>query len=344
MTPPTLDPQLLYLFLFGPGRGEGTIIRVPGDTWIVIDSCHYPWGSPALRLLKQHQATWSCVVLTHRHEDHYRHFHELLATRGSGPVGCADPHVDKWEDVATSPDAHRQVLHGELEQVISAIVSRWESEPKSKWLTYGSTERKVGQARLLSLHPERDFVRTYTGRDWNELSSALLLEWEGMRLLFGADVVNPHWRAIYAAYPEALDHQVHKVPHHGSLEAVYDGFGVFNLFPLWIVTPFSSKKVPSPQDGQGLHRLLQSVSEIHLTGLPEAHSRQADHPCETTRIEWRDGRNPVPLTLDLASGDHLTFDPPIDEDYSCCIVAGFDRNGTRKVLWHGPGTVRLKEC
>ena len=39
-TPETheLDPDLLYMFVLGPCKGETVLLRVPPDHWMVIDS------------------------------------------------------------------------------------------------------------------------------------------------------------------------------------------------------------------------------------------------------------------------------------------------------------------
>jgi hypothetical protein len=343
MIPTTLRPGLLYLFVFGPGKGESIVIRVPDDTWIVIDSCRINKGSAAARLLRQFGAQWSCLVLTHRHDDHYRGFLELFELLGSGPLGCADPTVVDWRATAGSGDAEAHRRQGQLEQIITLIHNRWRADPDARWLTYRGTDRRVGRATLYSLHPEEAFAKGYTGANPNELSSAILLEWERVRLLLASDVVNPHWDAITVAFPRVRDHQAMKAPHHGSRGAVHPGYAAGPRERLWIVTPFSPQDLPRFADGDGVYLLLQAVSALHLTGLPVAHSHQAATPCETTRAAYRDGRHPVPLTVGLPGGDRMVLAPSPPGDFPCCVAASFAPDGSRVELEYGPGCVVVTE-
>ena len=63
-----LDPGLLWLYVFGPGYGESTVLRVPGGEGghrVVVDGCVAGGHTLPRQLLHRREARWSCVVLTH---------------------------------------------------------------------------------------------------------------------------------------------------------------------------------------------------------------------------------------------------------------------------------------
>src|SRR4051794_3110822 len=91
-----LAPELLYVFVFGPGFGESIALRLPPDQWLIVDSLRRQTRAddlnPALGLLQAHQAFAAGLALTHPHDDHGRGFLQLLDRRSpESPIGCVDP-------------------------------------------------------------------------------------------------------------------------------------------------------------------------------------------------------------------------------------------------------------
>jgi len=104
MMPAALVPNRLYLFVIGPGFGESIVIRVPPRHWIVIDSCKPGERAAALEILGRFDGECTCAVLTHRHQDHYPGFSQVLAHADWRIVGCADHGFFHWQ-----PDDHEIV-------------------------------------------------------------------------------------------------------------------------------------------------------------------------------------------------------------------------------------------
>src|SRR5690348_10401793 len=82
-----LKADLFHVVLFGPGYGESIAVRVPPDRWIIVDSLRFgAERNPALELLISAGARWSCLVLSHPHDDHAQGFPSLV-DQGEGPLG-----------------------------------------------------------------------------------------------------------------------------------------------------------------------------------------------------------------------------------------------------------------
>ena len=90
MMPSHLDADHLYLFAFGPDMGESIAIRIPPDLWVVVDSCRVAGKAAAMHVLPKYGGRCECIVLTHRHKDHYAGFSRLLAYEEWRIVGCDD--------------------------------------------------------------------------------------------------------------------------------------------------------------------------------------------------------------------------------------------------------------
>jgi len=346
MMPSNLAADRLYLFVIGPGFGESIVIRVPPDHWLVVDSCKPGERAAALEVVGRYGGQFSCAVLTHRHQDHYPGFAEILAHAEWNVIGCADLRLTFDDSQAANPEHRRR---NELEDIMAAIQTRWTTRAESTWRSWRGSQRRVGEGMLTSLHPTEDFMRSNPHAPPNELSSALLLEWRDVRLLLGADVENPHWAAIARDFETLGAHAGMKVPHHGSHEsagsrgALHASFLDGDRERFWVVTPYNrGKQLPGKEDGQGAHQLLQHVEPLHLTGLPVKHDCQADEPCRTTRTEWKRGVRPRPFRVEFAGG--ITGTALVEnEGFNCYVAAAFRDDGQCEQLWHGPGSIQMTE-
>ena len=122
MMPDELDSESLYVFVFGPGFGESIAIRVPPDRWMVIDSCNVAGKAAALHVLQKYGGTCDCLMLTHRHQDHYPGFSKLIDWASWTTIGCNDLAVDDGFYDSSDPE---KLMEGELEQAIATIKQRW---------------------------------------------------------------------------------------------------------------------------------------------------------------------------------------------------------------------------
>jgi beta-lactamase superfamily II metal-dependent hydrolase len=341
-----LRPDLLYVCVFGPGFGESIVFRIPPDTWGVVDGCRAGGDVPAARLLKRHDAEWSCLVLTHPHEDHAAGLDTLLAMAGEGPIGCADPRISPPDAWSSSADPERHLRQGTLEHVMAAIQDRWEGSQAARWLLRRGESKAIGEADLLVLHPDEDAVREHNsgGRgSANRMAAAMLLTWRNARILLGADVVATDWASISAVVPDLSRHSGLKIPHHGSSGALHASFGSGDRTRLWIGTPYNrGRKLPRFEDGEGMAAMLEQVDAVHLTGLPVAFELQERVPFEATRQGLRDGTEPRIVARGIGGSLRLTEGTASGPD-SCFVLAGFDADGRLEELHHGPGAVIVRD-
>jgi hypothetical protein len=346
MMPTDLAAERLYLFVIGPGFGESVVIRVPPDHWVVVDSCKPGERAAALEVIGRYGGQCCCAVLTHRHQDHYPGFSEILSHAVWGVIGSADLRLAFDDSRAPNPEHQRR---NELEDIMAAILTQWETRPESRWRTWRGSQCPVGEGMLTSLNPTEHFAQTNPDGSPNELSSALLLEWKHVRLLLGADVENPHWAGISQAFTALGAHAAMKVPHHGSHHsagshgALHASFLDGDRARFWVVTPYNrGTRLPGMEDGQGVHQMLQHVERLHLTGLPAKHDRQADEPCMTTRTECRQGIRPRPVPVVFAGGITGTALAE-NEGFKCYVAAVFCADGQCEQVWHGPGSIQMTE-
>jgi len=337
MMPDKLDPDRLYLFVFGPGLGESIILRVPPSDWIVVDSCRIADRAAARHILSRYGGELSCVVLTHPHRDHYRKFSQVLAEGDWSVIGCNDLELD--DDWSTTSENQ---LANELEQIHAEIKRHWKRRPDCRWWTWQDTFRHIGQAKLTALHPAESFARENPEAEKNHLSTAILLEWRGLKVLLGADVENPHWETICERFPALAQHVAMKIAHHASENGVYDPLLAADGGRFWVATPYNLKDgLPQFGERDGPRRLLQGQPEFYLTGLPRAHDRQMDAPCEATFRELQEGTRPraVPFTL---PGGLTGAMAPSRSDVCCYVIAAITPDGTCEVVSCGPGSVRVR--
>lgn len=347
MMPEKLVPDRLYMFVIGPGFGESVVIRVPPDHWVVIDSCKPGERAAALEVLSRYSGQCACAILTHQHRDHYPGFAEILSHANWTVIGCADTKLLASRIESQNPEEHRK---NELEDIMAAIVARWESDRNARWQTWRGTRKDVGEATLTSLHPTEALAGQTLEPDQNSLSTAILIEWKSVRLLLGADVENPHWDDITRQFQDLGAHAGMKVPHHGShlsngsKGSLHKSFLTGERRREWIVTPYSKgSKRPGFEDGEGAHQLLEHVEVLHLTGLPIRHDRQAEAPCQTTRADYKSGKRPQPIIVQFAGGLTGTA-VAVNNEFRCYVGFAFDHDGTCVERFHGPGSIKMTEA
>ena len=340
--PVSLDGGQLYIFVFGPGYGESIAVRVPPDEWLVIDSCRVAKQAAALHVLRQYGGKLSLLMLTHRHKDHYCGFVDLIGWGEWSRIGCNDWRVADAESV-NSADPEDQLGKG-LAQVFAEIQNQWRSRPTSRLVTRRGANCPLGDGVLHILHPEEAYASAHRHGEPNNLSAAAILEWNGMRVLFGADVENPHWHGIAAHHPNLAAHVIMKVPHHASREAQNDAFLRGNRGRVWLVTPYNlNSGLPRFEDDQGMAILLEHEETVHLTGLPVRHSQQNDEPCDTTRQDLLNGVHPQSLPFILPGGITGVAIPSEPDTLSCYVGVSLDALGIQEVF-HGPGSLRIREA
>lgn len=301
---PDVDDEALQIWLFGPGTGELVVVRAPPGQWLVVDGCSADREGYAQRLLGHYGARPSLVVMTHPHLDHASGLREVIETATRGPR-------ETWPRLGMVPtpdatgagdlwDGFASLTGGLVEQVVATIVQRWTENPACRWeLELGSSER-LGEASVRVLSPvsaERVAAATAwmteKAYDFNRAATALLVTWNGRRVLLGSDLVEVPgggWTSATGQDSSLADHDVYKIAHHGSL----GGLGPQSTRPrrpalrAWLCTPFARQGLPRAGDGNGLDRLLAIEDEILLTALPRAHGEQGGGVHAVSRADLQD--------------------------------------------------------
>lgn len=327
-----LNPDLLYLFLLGPGEGECVIIRVPPDHWVVIDSFEIAERPSAEALLDAYDARVDLVVLTHPHRDHCRGVIDLLDSFAPRTIGCVHPRRDDYLHGVTADPVEQ--LQECSRPTYRRIWDDWNDKKAAKWQTFRDEKLSVGDLELRSLHPENDIPESrWNAKYANDLSSAMQLTWHDLRIVLGADVTNKSWGQIANRESSLAEHHLMKVPHHVSTEAIHPCFGDGDEDRLWLATPFSrGRGLPPRRVNGGIDLALQFVKEIHLTSLPYSHDHDDDEPCLTTRQQ-----------LELNSLPTKTGTPSDDPDVQSqrMVAVSYRSNGERVDLEYGPGTIKI---
>jgi len=345
---PDVDPDSLNVWLFGPGFGELVIVRAPPGKWLVVDGCGSEEDSYAQRTLDYYGASPSIVLLSHPHKDHAKGLRAVVerATR--------DPDTSTWPRLGMVPapdtvgagdswDATTALDAGLVEQVVATIYERWRQHPPCRWELGVGTSEPLGDATVRVLSPtdrERDAARDAwladRSHNYNRAASALLITWRDRRVLLGSDLEEASGRGWTAAMSQDADlrrHDVYKIAHHGSKNAIGPHVERPSAPHLraWIATPFSKgfKGLPRFDDDQGLDRLLRIEDSIDLTGLPREHERQSSQLEEHRRAALRDDPD-------------RDFARPTSGFPDCWVHIRVPGAGVPEVS-RGPGSVRVRE-
>lgn len=327
-----INPDLLYVIVFGPGRGETVLIHVPRGRWIVIDSFRAGAFPASSRAIAKYGGEVDLLIATHPHFDHCGGFVDLIDRFPDARIGCVHPaEEDVLPNVPNDPLAMAGI---EARKTYDRIWDEWEKNNAKKWLTIRDSSWSFDNGFIRTLHPPAPTSRS----DWskarvNELSSAMWLEWHQTRVLLGADVTKSSWPDIASSYPFINRHDAMKIPHHGSNEAIDDSFGDGRDDRFWLLTPYA-RKVPDFASGKGMDvALAMCVDEIHATALPFRHSAETQVSLRTTRGDIHRGTLPSKLKKPF---------PPLDAMQRGIAVA-FDEVGQIVETRYGQGTVRIQK-
>jgi hypothetical protein len=326
-----LEDDLLYMFVFGPGFGETVLIRIPPNTWIVVDSFRSRDIAAANLVLDHFLARASLVVLTHPHKDHVLGFIDLLENSTDALIGALLPNDD---GVLNKPnDGIASLFGNEAIRTFERIHREWQNNSAKKWQTSRGAEYQIPNGKIISLHPAiPTSIAQWQRSSLNDLSSAMLVEWYDARIVLGADVTdeNASWDEITEVYRNLAAHSTLKVPHHGSEKAINDKYAAGDPKRCWIVTPYNlGRKLPRFEPGQGVDLALNFVDEVNLTALPIRHDFEASAPFVTTRGV---------IDAGLPVGGEDDFDP-----MERGIAIGFNADGSIAKRRYGKGTLRITQ-
>lgn len=339
MSLPTLHADRLTLFVFGPGVGELVALHVPPGVWMLVDGCRVG-RSYAEDLLAHYEQvarapqTIALVLWTHPHGDHAGGLPEILERveklpeRDRPVIGFLPPTSWDPRDAEREPIDHAAVATGgEVQTALTRIKRIWRQTPRTRWAPLEGDVKTVGHATVRALSPTKT-VHEAGRQDPNRLSTAVLVEWEGRRLVLGSDLVRAGWTDALRADATIATHDVLKIPHHGSNGAVHPKMvDPERGAATWLVTPFASSNLPRFDAKGPIAKMLKRVVEIHAASLPREHARQAGAPEVRKRSQLERSRD-------------IHFDPVTSGFPDCFVAVELEGSGA-DVLHHGPGSVRI---
>ena len=96
-------PELLHLFVVGPGTGETVLLLIPPERWLIVDSfkCGRASRPAAESIVSRYGGKVAILALTHPHQDHYPGFVDLIDRFSDAVLGCVHPREREFSDSLT---------------------------------------------------------------------------------------------------------------------------------------------------------------------------------------------------------------------------------------------------
>ena len=288
----SLRREWLHVFVAGPGQGEGIAVALPERGWMLIDGCATSAGRfPLEAILQRWRAPVDdpvqSMVLTHPHEDHVEGLAELLeslpleqvaVTAGTSVGRTLVQVAQALIRGASEANTGKRLLSRKVIAAVNAI-ERWEERHPGKLLglTDGQTLLSRGNVQVHARAPDEPGLTVFLsskrlGRrlreEANHVSLVLEVCFGELRLVLTGDLpfltkkggapVPTGWQAVSTRHPHLGGHHGLKVPHHGSPEAMHQGWMTPHAGPAraWLVTPYNSSDLPQLTRLEGLPRLL----------------------------------------------------------------------------------------
>jgi hypothetical protein len=173
----------------------------------------------------------------------------------------------------------------------------------------------------------------------NAYSTPVLVEWERVRIVLGADLPSDEWNGVLRSprMPPLAEHHVLKVSHHGSMRSVAEDL-VRSAYrdSVATITPWHMGRglLPKLGPGGGVSWLLERRAGVGLTSPARALTRSLPQPVTHSVLLESVQRRDLPggtATIEVKQ----SYDP--DE---CWIAATFSRDGSLESVEFG-GEARL---
>lgn len=345
-----LDRALLYLFVAGPGYGEGVAVALPERGWLLVDSCTVHGAIPLLSVYQRWRGDADqvdCLALTHPHRDHAMGFRAVLEETQPRRVGLTAPPatpdlaLQEFAPAVTSitSDANRRRT---VLDALGAIRRYADLNPGALMgLCEGVTIPTMSTRTTVTTRspPEALIEATYAEarmaavHDPNKLSAVLEVTFGATRIVLGSDLTTTGWHRAVETCPALTDHQGLKVPHHGSSSAHHPDLMAPGRSGVWVVAPFSPSQIPSVH-ADGLPWLVERNGSVHVTAAPLARYRQPLPPPSVSLADL--------ATLFVGAGappgtNVSAVSPPLGLRALDAIWAiAFSDDGAVRGQWRGP--------
>ncbi|HWO25418.1 MAG TPA: MBL fold metallo-hydrolase [Kofleriaceae bacterium] len=367
----TLDRALLYVFVAGPGNGEGLAVALPHTGWLVVDGCHVADEKlPLLEILE----TWrdpaeavDCLALTHPHRDHAAGIRRLIEETRPRYVALSAPPSNPTRAFAVADDP-RQVTPTTGRQRISravdalrAIRRYWEECPQSELCLVDGEVIPTSSSRVTVKvcapqldHLEEALERAARSKQLaerpNEISAVIEVTFGATRLVLGSDLpaidyagkpIRGGWADVLSRYVELGQHKGLKLPHHGSRYAFHPDLHTEGQDRAWWIAPFNQGQRLPPMDADGIPGLVSRNKQVLMTSLPR--SREEQEPLAAPAVFsiadlpalFSPANAAAPSAMSSSPGDLEPLDP-------IWCVAFDDRNAIAGA-WRGRYALSLVE-
>ena len=165
--PDLLQPDLLYMLVIGPGTGETTLLRVPPDQWLIIDSFKCAKRPAAEWIVRKYGGQVAAIVLTHPHHDHFLGILELIDLYPSAKLGCVHP-KDSGPAGPVTPSPVTALKQG-AKVTYDRVWDEWQRNDFRRWATFRGRSHNVSDATVTSLHPASPVDPASWSDDPNEI-------------------------------------------------------------------------------------------------------------------------------------------------------------------------------
>jgi hypothetical protein len=280
-----------------------------------------------------------------------------LAADGSS----LDVERDLLERAPPTNDPLVETELGRARTVLNRIRTEWKDRPERQlYLRHGaSIPLRTREVTAQVLWPEPSVVQRFFTVDAalrarvvheaNRLSAVLDIRFQQTRLLLTGDLVHADaggkvlvgegWERLHALVLGLHAHHALKVPHHGSREALTDELlqGVAGFSRTWVVTPFNSQALPSPEPGEGAELLLQKEREFLLTALSVGWKQQISGQVRLTLAELRRDVLALKGAPGFLSSATRAGSPKTVPPSECCWGMAFDEAGHLLARYRGQG-------
>lgn len=280
---------MLDIFHFGRGVGECTLVRLPDDTWIVIDS-FIDGGVPVAKsFLESRDVSLDSVkliCLSHWHDDHVKGSAELV--RSCGHAEVAVPLVMVKDEFKAFLGAREIISDSafssgvtELYGILTALRERGKvpkrcAANKVLWRSAGGEVECLSPSdadinEFLAAIPQWSQTFDIAGRipapNRNDTSVALVVASDDVMAIFGADLEirksDSGWQAVCEqAWQGRGQAGFFKIPHHGSPNAHYEPCwdDILEANVLAVLSPYGRGPTKRPSEAD----ILRIKQRTHL--------------------------------------------------------------------------------
>ena len=346
-----LEDDLLYVFLAGPGKGEGILVKAPKLGWIAVDGCKTAKRDlhsqlPLVSLLARFGATrLRLYVLTHPHQDHAGGVAELLERYRPCEIGVTGPP----QPGATLFDEYERRFGGDRSEGVAhalKAILKWSQDTGRQvfQLHDGVPLASASPVAVTARAPDPGYLKSLGSplapADLNQLSAVLEVTFGTTRVVLGGDLplFSHGWQHVLQRHRDLADHHGLKIPHHGSLGALHPPLLAHakDLKPGWLLSPYNSSGLPRTDDDDGLDVLLRHHHPILLTAPSLSKKLQAAQvegdlsrlQLATQTVAAKQGRSI------LGRGTVVT--PPLAlQPQDPVWAVAFDDQGTVRGRWRG---------